>query len=807
MKICKFILFVICAAVSVGAVAQDVRGVVRGAGDEPLAGASVYWAGTTVGASADADGVYSVHRVKGYDRLVAAYVGYVNDTVRVAAGTLAVDFRLSDEGIEIESVVVEGSQSGNYVKRDGILKSEMISFAGLCKMACCNLAESFENSASVTVGYSDAISGARQIKMLGLAGTYTQILDENRPIMRGLSAPYGLSYTPGMWLNSIQVSKGISSVTAGHEAITGQINLEHRKPTDDERLFVNLYLDSELRPEANISTALPVTRDKKLSTVVLLHGSMDTRSEDENRDGFRDLPEARQVNVANRWLYAADNGAQLRWGWKYLREDRQGGMKDYRRWMRGDMAERGIYGSTLDNEYANGYIKFGMPVGEAVYDAEEQEELRSNVAFVADYSYYSLGSYFGLNDYDARENDASLNAMYSHYFSNRSSLIVGLSAQWRKVGQTLANRFWDESSQTVAPYPLAGELGRSPFYDYLRHEEIEAGAYAEYTYTVRDKFSLVVGLRGDYNSWLDRFFLTPRGHVKWNITSSTVLRASAGMGYRTADPLTDNIGVLATGRRITPAGCLSGPTGAGMLMPCGLDLQEKALTFGGSLTQTFGLVNPEDATLSFDFFRTQFYNQVIVDQEFGPSGGIYDAVVYSNDGRSYTNSYQVDFSWTPLERFDIFATFRYTDSAVTLDREGEGGAVERVEVERPLISRYKALLNLQYATRFRRWTFDFTAQLNGPCRLPSFDGDLQNERLSPVYPIFFAQVSHKVGKFDIYVGCENIGDYMQHDPITVDGHKFRPGVDSPFDASFNSSAVWGPLMGRKFYIGLRFNLY
>lgn len=195
--------------------AQDLRGVVRDADNQPLIGASVYWAGTTVGASTDAQGAFLLHRVRGYDRLVASYLGYVNDTIRVENGTEPLDFTLRAEGVSLEDVVVEGNLSGNFVKRDGIMKGEMISFAGLCKMACCNLAESFENSASVTVGYSDAISGARQIKMLGLAGTYTQILDENRPIMHGLSAPYGLSYTPGMWLNSIQVSKGVASVTPG----------------------------------------------------------------------------------------------------------------------------------------------------------------------------------------------------------------------------------------------------------------------------------------------------------------------------------------------------------------------------------------------------------------------------------------------------------------------------------------------------------------------------------------------------------------------------------------------------------------
>ena len=282
--------------------AQELRGEVRDAEGRPLAGASVYWAGTTVGTSADGGGTFRLHRVKGRELLVASFLGYVNDTLRVDAAAQQAAFGLRAEGVELEGVVVEAAQSGNFVKRDGIVKGEMISFAGLCKMACCNLAESFENSASVTVGYSDAISGARQIKMLGLAGTYTQILDENRPVMRGLSAPYGLSYTPGMWLNSIQVSKGVASVTAGHDAITGQINLEHRKPTDEERLFVNLYLDDELRPEANISTAFPGSRDGKLSSVLLLHGSVGV-----NAFLSRSLGE-KNYDAANR---AAENGVFL----------------------------------------------------------------------------------------------------------------------------------------------------------------------------------------------------------------------------------------------------------------------------------------------------------------------------------------------------------------------------------------------------------------------------------------------------------------------------------------------------------------
>ena len=750
------LLFLLFSSASVSTLrAQDLRGVVRDADNQPLVGASVYWAGTTVGASTDAQGAFLLHRVKGYDRLVASYLGYVNDTLRIDAAASRAEFTLRAEGVELEGVVVEGALSGNFVKQDGIVKGEMISFAGLCKMACCNLAE-----------------------MLGLAGTYTQILDENRPIMRGLSAPYGLSYTPGMWLNSIQVSKGVASVTAGHDAITGQINLEHRKPTDSERLFVNLYLDDELRPEANITTAFPVSKDGKLTSILLLHGSGDTdvRKMDHNDDGFRDLPLSTQFNVANKWLYAADNGTQVRWGWKFVQESRLGGMLGYRNTsaMREAMADgwdwtrtgtaMPLYGSHIRNRNANGYFKVGMPVGPSVYDADEQDEMRSNLAFVADFDHFDENAYFGLNTYDGNQNSVSLNLMYNHYFTYRSSFNVGVQAHLDYFRESLDNDTpWLDSSRSYN----------------LDRDEQEVGAYAEYTYAVKDRLSVVAGLRGDYNAFYDRFFLTPRGHVKWNITSSTALRASAGLGYRSTDVITDNIGMLATGRAL--------------IIPelDALNRLEKALTVGGSLTQTFGLVNPGDATLSFDYFRTQFYNAVVVDQEYDPE----TIRVYSSTGRSWTDTYQIDFTWTPVERLDIFATFRYTDSEMTIDRPD--GRTARVE--RPLVSRYKTLLNIQYATKFRRWTFDATAQLNGPSRIPTQTGDLADSYYSPRYPMFYAQVSRKVGKFDIYVGCENIADYRQEDPILH--------AQNPYDYRFNSMNVWGPLMGRKFYAGLRFNLY
>ena len=788
MKKSIFILLAIMLLVPTMALAQrSVTGVVTDANNgQPLVGASLYWKNTTAGATTTVDGTFSIRRVSGFETLVVDYLGYDILELNVDKSTETLNIELSPSAVDIDEVVVEGQQRGNYAKSSGITRQEQISFAGLCKMACCSLAESFENSASVTVGYSDAISGARQIKMLGLAGTYTQILDENRPIMQGAGAAYGLSYTPGMWLNSIQVSKGVASVTAGHEAITGQINLEHRKPTDDERFFLNLYFDSELRPEINVSSAIPLTKDKSLSTVIMAHGSLDTSHHDMNNDGFADMPKANQINVANKWLWQNSGGVQLRWGWKVVNENRIGGQMGYSKDMYDQMMSNPLgtpYGSKIHNRNINAYVKLGIPVGyERTFTGDPDDAVQNNVAMILDYDNYLTDSYFGVNNVDVVEDAFRFNATYAHYFTQRSTLNAGISGYVRLMDNNYLQQSVAEDGSAINPEWSV--LGKSMI--------AEPGIFAEYTYNIEEKFSLVVGLRGDYSMVDGDYYydanpevlITPRSHIKWNITPRTTFRASAGMGYRRQNLVTDNIWMMTTSRNINSEGLT--------------DDMEAAATFGGSLAQTFRLAGDDQATISFDYFRTQFLNTMIFDQETADNS----ILIYNSKGRSFTDNYQVDFNWTPFRGFDLFATFRYTNAKMTIERDGESYLVER-----PLTSRYKGLVNIQYAVQ--RWVFDVTAQLNGPMRLPELDGDIDkainNPSLSPIYPMFFAQVSYKMSNLTLYLGCENIANYLQG----VDGHGNLPigGGNTPYAEGFNSSQVWGPLMGRKFYIGLRLNIY
>ncbi len=714
--------------------------------EEGVPFASVYWLQSGTYIDCDGDGKFTFTAFNGVDAtLVATAMGYNKDTIKVTSATTSLVFHIVGTN-ELQQSVIFAKDQGNYLSKMSSLKTEVISAAGLCKMACCNLAESFENSASVTVGYSDAVTGARQIRLLGLSGIYTQMQDENRPVMRGLASPFGLSYIPGQWLESIQIAKGPSSVINGVEAITGQINMEHRKPTAEQPLFINLFLSQQLRTEANIASSLQL--NNKWSTVLLGHFSTDPLAHDGNKDGFRDEPNTMQFNFANRWLYYDQSGVQVRFGVKALYDNRIGGQMSYKKGMRDTIGTTLLpWGTDIINKGINGYFKVGVPLN---------SDNSHNIALIGDYSYHQLDSHFGLKSYGGKQNSAFLNLMYQGIPNENHRFTFGLRNQFDDFREFLTDVTLKSST------PKQFDLSR---------RENSIGIYGEYTYSFGEKLTAVVDMSLDYNN-LHGLLFAPRANVKYSFTDYLVFRASGGRGFRSPNIIVDNLGMLSTGRSIT--------------IDNGLEM-EKAWTYGGNITGYLPIGYGNNSYISFDFFRTDFQNQIIADQERDWS----KVWLYNLTGRSFTNTYQLDFSIDPIERFNILFTFRYTDARVTLADKGL--------VERPLTSRFKGVINLQYATRMNLWTFDLTAQLNGPSRLPDFAVTEGGKSMSPIYPILYAQVTRKFKGFDVYIGGENLTNYKQKNPI-ID-------AANPYSDEFNASVIWGPLMGIKVYAGMRFTLW
>jgi hypothetical protein len=636
-----------------------------------------------------------------------------------------------------------------------VLKTETITQTGLKKLACCTLAESFENSASVTTGFTDAVSGARQIQLLGLSGIYSQSLAENVPTLRGLASTYGLSHTPASWLESIQLSKGASSVVNGYESITGQMNLEFKKPHLSEPLFVNLYTDENLHNEANITAAVQL--NPYWWTSLLLSGIYGTRVHDENGDTFLDMPKMKYINAYNRWFYLnPDKGVQSRTGVKFLYENRVAGQDSLCHVEHGyPLGGIPLFETHITNKNFTIDNKTGISVGSK--DGQ-------SIGIINSFTRHEQRSDFGRKIFNGTQTSWYTNLLFTSFISS--------PAHRYTAGASFAfDRYETEFADTLA-------FNKTPLTPLNRTESVP-GVFAEYTYTNTSGWTAVLGLRTDYNS-LFGWLVTPRANVRYDWGNRVVFRASAGRGFHSSNAIAENIGLMASSRKFYIDQINS------------LDI-EKAWNYGGNVTLYIPVWSGRQATLSLDYFRTEFQNQVVADTERNRN-----EVWFYNGGRAYANAWQADLSLTVFKGFDLFAAFRYNNNRITYTQDDR-----RYEVEKALVSRYRGLLNLSYATALKRWVFDATAQFNGQTRLPGANGYNSEKMYSPAYPVLFAQVTRNSKRFDIYLGVENLLGFRQKDPVYYWDAAYS---GQPFSRDFDASMVWGPVTGRKIYAGIRLRI-
>ncbi|WP_422360546.1 TonB-dependent receptor [Reichenbachiella sp.] len=689
-------------------------------GDEiPLVGANIYWLGTTKGAPTDADGKFNLDRVSGTDQLVASYIGYQNDTLR-ASDNQELSIQLLPD-VTLDEVEVEYRQKTVQIDYLNPLKSELISEKELLKAACCNLSESFETNPSVDVSFTDAVTGTRQIQMLGLAGPYTQITRENMPDVRGLSAIYGMVYIPGTWIESIQLNKGAGSVVNGYESVAGQINVELRKPEKSDKLYANLYANEGGRFEANLNWSQMV--GENWSTAVLLHTKANAIERDRNKDGFLDNPLSQHFIGLNRWKYIGENGLMMQFGVKGTYIDNLGGQVDFD--PDRDRGTTNYWGMNLLTKRYEAWTKIGE-----VYIEQPWKSVGLQISGV----YHDQDSYFGLNEYDADQQSFYGNFIYQS--------MIGNTDHQFKTGASIQYDRYDEVLNT-------NDYGRT---------EVVPGAYFEYSYSFLDKFNAMAGFRVDHHN-LYGTFMTPRVHLRYALTDQTVLRASVGRGQRTASVLAENIGVFASSRQILVQG-------DGSDKPYGLDA-EVAWNFGINLTQEFRL-DYRDGSFSVEYYRTNFENQIVVDLDQSPQ----QVAFYNLNGESYSNSFQTQVDYEILKFVDMRIGYRWFDVNTTY---GD------VTLQKPLVSAHRAFLNLGYETR-SDWKFDYTFNWQGEKRIPytgSNPSDYQLQQKSPDFYLMNVQVTKSWSeRFEVYVGVENLLNYRQENPILASEDPFGDYFDS-----------------------------
>ena len=714
----KRILFILFLALTTCLKAQ-ISGVVLDEKGEPLVGANVYWAGTSTGVATDFEGQFTLMPVKTTNRLVASFVGCHNDTIAVM-NRAPLTIVLVDEAV-LDEVTITERKMGVLKSRSSAFDTQTIGTEELCRAACCNLSEAFETNASVDVAYSDAATGAKQIRLLGLSGTYVQLIQENTPAVRGLAQNFGLEYIPGPWMSSIQVSKGTSSVINGYEATSGQINVELLKPNTQNPLSVNLMFNSELMAEANIMGGWQLK--DHLYTGLLAHYGGSYMGMDENHDSFADMPKVQNANLANRWFYKHGN---------YTFQAFVRGLYDRRR--AGQIAH---HADTIDNPYlinlntwrVEGFLKNGY-----VFD----EESGSSVALITAVSYHDLNNRYGLRNWAANQLNVYVNALYQGNFEggglidNDHRLSAGLSVNVDKYGERLA---------------VSGSA--------LNLDRLEAvpGIFAEYSFKYADMLSLVAGVRADYSTRYG-FFFTPRMNIRYTPFEWWTLRASAGMGYRSPNTIADNAFILPSSR--TPH--------------LTEDIrQERAVNTG--LSTTFYIpMGSKQLQLSAEYYYTHFMNSLIVDMDRDKHAVYIYNQTDIEGAKSFAHCAQVEASMEVLRGWTWTAAFRWTD----VEQTTFNSTTNRYELRpKALTNRFKGVITTSYQTPLKKWQFDVTAQFNGVSRMP--DGF---ETPFTWYPQLMAQITKYWRTCSLYVGAENMTNFRQDHPIIDSFHPFGPDFDA-----------------------------
>jgi outer membrane receptor for ferrienterochelin and colicin len=587
------------------AIAQELRGKVVDSANPavPLIGANVVWKGSSTGTATDATGNFVLQRQDALTpEVVVTYIGYEPDTIQVA-DKAQVTIPLKATGA-LKEVVIEGQQA-RYSSLTPT-NSQIITTRDLEKSACCNLAESFETNASVEVSTTDAVSGAKQIQMLGLDGSYTLLTTDNIPTLRGLATPYRLNYLSGTYIESIDIIKGTGSVLNGYESISGQVNVLLKDPAKAERLYVNLYANSLARFDANVNVSTNI--GDKWSTILMLHTDHLGNRVDRNKDSFMDLSLGTQHNVFNKWKYE-HKAVVSEFGVSALSEKKVGGQMEFDE----DVAqnEQPYYGTISDTERLYAYNKSSYTFPGKPYQS---------IGAITSVAHHKFDSQYGLRNYDGEQNSGSARLIFQS--------IIGHTGHTYKAG--LSYNF-DRYSETL----IDSTFGRT---------EQVPGAFVEYIYNNSKNLTLVAGSRVDFHNLYGTIF-TPRLNVKFDATQNTIFRLAAGKGFRVANPIAENTAVLVSSRAIQFNEVLE---------------PEQAWNLGGSFTHYFELAG-RPGTFVTDYYYTTFTNQVVADMYTNPQKVLF----YNLAGRSFSKSFQAELQYEVLKGLDIKTAYKYFDVKAT----------------------------------------------------------------------------------------------------------------------------------------------
>jgi outer membrane receptor for ferrienterochelin and colicins len=780
----KFIFSLILLVSASFAVAQKniatISGIVSTNG-EPIAFASIYVKGASIGTNADIDGKYELKIPSGTQIITAQSEGLrtISRTITVDTGlSQEVNFFMVEDAFGLESIVVSATRN-RISRKDAPVIVNVLGKKLFAATQSISLADGLNYQPGVRVETNCQNCGFTQVRLNGLGGQYTQILVNSRPVFSALNGVYGLEQIPVSIIDRVEVVRSGGSALFGSNAIAGTINVITKEPVlNSWEIASNFgFIDGKtLDRNINLNASI-VSED--LSKGVTVYGIFRDRDiYDANGDGFSEITKLNNNSIGAKAFLRPNDNSRIGIDFTGIREYRRGGD-------RLDLAPQ---------------------------FTDITEELDHNTVFTGvDYEIFD----------DARTNSAAAYVSVQH--TDRDSYYGGLGGGRTQADSLLANNAFGKTTDlafvagakythnfkrdvitTGLEYQLNDTDDAIPGYNRVVDQKVNSiGLYAQYEWKPTDKFTALVGARLDHVN-VDGFYtiqdiertsdvsetvLNPRLTILFNVTDELQFRGGYARGFRAPQAFNEDLHISSVG-------------GEQRFVILSDDLESEfsnAYTASLNFTKDF---NKTQTNFLLEGFYTTLQNPftIVSTGTSLPNGSILEES--KNGSGAYVAGTNIELSVSPSKEFTFQAGATIQRSVFKDDQllfEADGGVPGEQDV---ILNEFVRAPNV-YGFLNTNWTLSeaFNVDVTG-----SYTGSMIAPRV--ISDSGFIDLVDTKSFLDMTTKLTYHFDPVEDFHVELSGgvQNIFKSYQDDFDrgATRDSDYVYGPNRPRTFFIGLKF---
>ena len=758
-----FILFV----VTHWALAQDTGTITGNVSDKTggLSAATVQVIGTNLGTAADTEGNFIISGVPtGERKLEIRLIGYqpLTKEVTVTAGqTVEASITLQESNVNLEEIVVTGTRTAKRITDSPVIVN-LINSEELNQVVATDLSEGLRFQPGLRIEKDCQTCNYTQIRMNGLPGGYSQILINGRPIFSPLTGLYGMEMIPTNMIERIEVVRGGVSALYGSSAIGGTVNVITKVPLDNDYNLTYTYQNIDGASDNLLTGNGTIVSQKRSAGATFFVSKRDRQAFDANGDNFSEAPELKDNSFGTNLFYLPAENQKLSVSLSSINEYRYGGeIVDKPAYLAQQSEERthNVLMGSLDYQF-----NFNDNQSSLIFYYGGQRTDRDHYTGIIPDGGQELKDFladppYGVSEVITHQGGGQYNHRLDRFLGGSTVLTVG------------SEYVYDDVLDQIEPY------------NYLIDQTTtDWGTFVQNDWDVTSQLNFLSGVRIDQHNLVNHTIVSPRLSLLYKLRETTQFRLGWGTGFRAPQAFDTDLHIAFAGggvSRITLSDALT---------------EERSNSFTGSVNYdqaTEHLIAGFTIEGFYTYLRDAFYLFPLGTDDFGERFEKRNGAGATVKG--ITVEARANFDYV----FEVEAGYTLQSSLFDEPVDNIEGLPARREFLRT--PNQYGYATFTY-TPTQNWSASTNIVYTGPMQLAHFGGENTGQAedeyvVSPTFTEVSLRVGHTFALEKVNTGLELFGGVKN----------LTDAYQSDFDTGKNrdSNYIYGPLLPRTFFVGLR----